>query len=102
MKISRLLSVVFSMRPCLQKDMEAKIVRERIAIDPNIQFGKPCVAGTRILVQDVLELVRDGIPFDRIIQDYYPDLHMEDISASIQYAIDVVTAEEIHIAALGT
>jgi uncharacterized protein (DUF433 family) len=77
-------------------------MKDRIAIDPNIHFGKPCVAGTRIPVQDVLELVRDGIPFDRIIQDYYPDLHMEDIRASIQYAIDVVTAEEIHIAAVGT
>ncbi|MGA2400615.1 MAG: DUF433 domain-containing protein [Syntrophobacteraceae bacterium] len=75
---------------------------ERIAIDPDIHFGKPCVAGTRIPVQNVLELVRDGIQFDRIIQDYYPDLGMEDIRASIQYAIDVVTAEEIHIAAVGT
>jgi uncharacterized protein (DUF433 family) len=82
--------------------MEAKIMKERIAIDPNIHFGKPCIAGTRIPVQSVLELVRDGIPFDRIIQDYYPDLRMEDIRASIQYAIDVVTAEEIHIAAVGT
>ena len=77
-------------------------MQERIAINPNIHFGKPCVAGTRIPVQNVLELVRDGIPFDRIIQDYYPDLSMEDIRASIQYAIDVVTAEEIHIAAAET
>lgn len=75
---------------------------ERIAIDPNIHFGKPCIAGTRIPVQSVLELVRDGIPFEGIIEDYYPDLGMEDIRASIQYAIDVVTAEEIHIAAAGT
>ena len=77
-------------------------MEERIAIDPNIHFGKPCIEGTRIPVQSVLELVRDGIPFDGIIQDYYPDLRMEDIRASIQYAIDVVTAEEIHSAAVGT
>lgn len=31
--------------------------RDRIVIDPKIRFGKPCVAGTRILVEDVLELV---------------------------------------------
>lgn len=77
-------------------------MKDRIAIHPNIHFGKPCVAGTRIPVQNVFELVRDGIPFDRIFQHYYPDLRMEDIRASIQYAIDVVTAEEIHIAAVGT
>ncbi len=61
-------------------------MKERIEINPNIHFGKPCVAGTRIPVQSVLELVREGIPFEKIIQDYYPDLQVEDIRACIQYA----------------
>jgi uncharacterized protein (DUF433 family) len=52
---------------------------ERIAVNPNIHFGKPCVAGTRIPVQNVLELIGEGISFDKIIQDYYPDLQFEDI-----------------------
>lgn len=60
---------------------------ERIAVNPNIHFGKPCVAGTRIPVQSVLELVREGLSFPEIIQDYYPDLEAEDIQACIQYAI---------------
>jgi uncharacterized protein (DUF433 family) len=68
-------------------------MRERIEVNPNIQFGKPCVAGTRIPVQNVLELVREGIPFEEIIQDYYPDLQIEDIRACIQYAMEVVAAE---------
>ncbi len=59
-------------------------MRDRIGIDPNIHFGKPCVAGTRITAQGVLELVRAGIPFDKIIQDYHSDLHPEDIRACIQ------------------
>jgi len=75
-------------------------MRERIEINPNIHFGKPCVAGTRIPVQNVLELVKEGIPFNKIIQDYYPDLQIEDIRACIQYAIEIMTAEEIHIAAV--
>ncbi len=29
-------------------------MRERIEMDPNVHFGKPCVAGTRIPVQSVL------------------------------------------------
>jgi len=75
-------------------------MKERIEVNPNIHFGKPCVAGTRIPVQNVLELVREGIPFEKIIQDYYPDLQTEDIRACIQYAIEVMTAENIHIMAV--
>ena len=70
---------------------------ERIAVNPDIHFGKPCVAGTRIPVADVLELVRDNIPFEQIIKDYYSDLQIDDIGACVQYALDVVNAEEIHI-----
>jgi uncharacterized protein (DUF433 family) len=73
-------------------------MKERIAVNPQIHFGKPCVAGTRIPVQSVLELVRDGLRFADIIRDYYPDLQTEDIYACVQYAIDVVAAEDIHIA----
>ena len=63
-------------------------MRERIAVNPNIHFGKPCVAGTRIPVQDVLELISEGLSFEEIIRDYYPDLDVEDIRACVQYAID--------------
>jgi len=73
-------------------------MRERIAVNPNIHFGKPCVAGTRIPVQSVLELVGEGLSFEEIIQDYYPDLELEDIRACIQYAIDVIAVEDIHVA----
>ena len=75
-------------------------MRGKIAVNPNIHFGKPCVAGTRIPVQSVLELVREGLSFEEIIQDYYPELQIEDIRACIQYALDIVTVEDIHIAAV--
>ena len=71
----------------------------RIQVSPEVHFGKPCVAGTRIPVQVVLELVREAIPFESIIRDYYPDLKMEDIRACLQYAIDVVQTEDIHVGA---
>jgi uncharacterized protein (DUF433 family) len=70
----------------------------RIAVNPAIHFGKPCVVGTRIPVHDVLELVREGIPFDTIVTDYYNELSAEDIRACVQYAIDVVALEDIHLA----
>lgn len=59
-------------------------MKERITVNPNIHFGKPCVTGTRIPVQNVLELVRDGVSFADIIQDYYPDIEIDDIRACIQ------------------
>ena len=75
-------------------------MKDRIVVDPNLHFGKPCVAGTRITVQSVLELVREGISFSEIIEAYYPDLDIEDIQACVQYAIDVVAVEDIHITAV--
>jgi len=73
--------------------------KARIILDPNVHFGKPCIAGTRIKVQDVLELVQEGIPFTEIVSKYYPDLTIEDIKACVQYALDIVSSEEIHISA---
>jgi len=45
-----------------------------------------------------LELVREGIAFPDILRDYYPDLTVEDIRACVQYAIEVVALEDIHLA----
>lgn len=72
-------------------------MKNRITINPNVHFGKPCIAGTRIPVLNVLELVKDGISFEKIVEDYYPGLKFDDIQASIQYAIDVLSVEDIHI-----
>jgi len=71
---------------------------DRIAVNPNIHFGKPCVAGTRIPVQNVLELIEAGVSFDEIIRDYYPDLEIEDIRACLRYAIALISAEDIDLA----
>jgi uncharacterized protein (DUF433 family) len=62
----------------------------RISVNPQIHFGKPCIAGTRITVQSILELLNEGLSFGAIIQDYYPDLQIEDIRACLQYAIPTV------------
>ena len=39
-------------------------MNNRISVNPQIHFGKPCVAGTRIPVQNVLELVRKEFTID--------------------------------------
>ena len=71
---------------------------DKITIDSKIHFGKPCIAGTRITVQSILELLNEGLSFKEIIQHYYPELHDEDIRAAIQYAIALVASEDIHLA----
>ncbi len=73
-------------------------MQNRIEVNPSIHFGKPCVAGTRIPVLDVLQLVSEGISFADIVKDYYPDLTHQDIQACLRYAIEVVGVEDIHLA----
>ena len=58
-------------------------MQARIAINPHIHFGKPCVARTRITVQSVLELLDEGLSFAEIIENYYPDLKTDDIHACL-------------------
>ena len=71
---------------------------ERIVIDSAIHFGQPCISGTRIPVYCVLELVQNGITFEEIITKYYPDITIEDVKACIEYATEIVRAEEVHVA----
>ena len=78
----------------------SKKYKIRIIIDEKIHFGKPCVAGTRIPVENVLGLVQENITFEKIIEEYYPDLDIEDIKACVQYATDIVRSEEIHAEAV--
>lgn len=64
--------------------------KNHIAIDSKIHFGKPCIARTRIPVENVLELIQENIAFENIIKDYYPDLQVDDIKACVQYAVNKV------------
>ncbi|WP_322727460.1 DUF433 domain-containing protein [Nostoc sp. ChiQUE01b] len=73
---------------------------DKIVVNSQIHFGKPCIVGTRITVQSILELLNEGLSFEEIIRDYYPDLQIEDIRACLQYAIALVAAEDIHLVSI--
>ena len=60
---------------------------ERIAIDPAVRFGKPCVRGTRISVGDILEYLASGMSEDEILSDF-PQLTRDDIRACLAYAAE--------------
>lgn len=68
---------------------------ERIAINSNIYGGKPCIAGTRIQVSTILELLEDGLSFDEITTEYYPAISVEDVRACLEYAKALVNLEDI-------
>jgi uncharacterized protein (DUF433 family) len=61
--------------------------RERITIDPEIRFGKPCVRGTRITVGDVLSYLASGMSENEILADF-PQLTSQDIRACLAYAAE--------------
>lgn len=71
---------------------------ERISVNSNIYNGKPCIRGTRIAVTMILDLLEDGLAFDAILKDYYPQLTKDDLKACLEYASAVIDGEEIHFA----
>ncbi|MCR4319384.1 MAG: DUF433 domain-containing protein [Candidatus Brocadiaceae bacterium] len=64
---------------------------ERIAIDPKICSGKPCIKGTRIPIHIILDLLAAGEDFDGI-KKAYPNISDKDIRACLNYA--AVLADE--------
>lgn len=58
----------------------------RISVDRNICHGKPHIRGTRITVQQVLDLLADEASQEEIISEDFPDLVPEDIRACIAFA----------------
>jgi uncharacterized protein (DUF433 family) len=61
---------------------------ERISIDPNVCFGKPCIRGTRIWVSLILDFMASGTPETEILE-MYPQLKPDDLRACLAYAAEV-------------
>ncbi len=66
----------------------------RIIINPEICHGKPIIAGTRIMVTNILSLLAGGYSVKRITE-YYPDLTEEAVVAAIRYAIAALDNEDV-------
>lgn len=57
----------------------------RIVSDPAILGGKPCVRGTRLSVEFILELSASGASRQQIIEAY-PALQADDVEEAMLYA----------------
>ena len=60
----------------------------RIVSDPLVCHGKPCFAGTRVLVSIVLDNLADGESADAILASY-PSLAPDDVLAALAYAAEL-------------
>ena len=58
---------------------------DRITIDSEICFGKPCIRGMRMPVKSILAYLSSGMSIDEILQDW-PDLEIQDIYQALGYA----------------
>jgi uncharacterized protein (DUF433 family) len=61
---------------------------QRISIDPNICFGKPCIKGHRIWVSLVLDLLASGWSIEQLLANY-PGIEEADIRACIAYGAEM-------------
>ena len=66
----------------------------RIVSDPAILGGKPCIKGTRISVEMILEWVASGASRDDIVRAY-PQLAADDVEEALRYAAQSLTNETI-------
>ena len=59
-----------------------------ISTRPGIRFGKPCIIGTRIAVQDIPGWLASGMSNAKIVQDF-PELTEEHIRATLAFAANL-------------
>jgi uncharacterized protein (DUF433 family) len=69
---------------------------QRIAIDPNVCFGKPCIRGTRIWVSLLLDFLANGMSIEEILGEY-PQLMEEDVRAAIAYGAEMTRERFVDI-----
>jgi uncharacterized protein (DUF433 family) len=69
---------------------------ERISIDPNVCFGKPCIRGIRIWVSLILDFLANGMSMEELLAEY-PQLEMEDIRAAIAYGAEMARERYVEI-----
>lgn len=67
-----------------------------ITQNPDILGGKPIIAGTRISVESVLELLSSGLEVKDILKEY-PFLTKRQVQSAVNYAAKVVGKQESYI-----
>lgn len=67
---------------------------QHISATPGILGGKPCIKGTRISIELILETLATGASIADIVLEF-PQLSIEAVQEAIRYAIDALRTERI-------
>jgi uncharacterized protein (DUF433 family) len=68
---------------------------KRIHIDPKVMVGKPCIKGTRITVEHIMNELAVGMSAAEIVDQYRPRLTEEDVRAACAYASAMLSGARI-------
>lgn len=69
-------------------------IPKRIEIRNDVMGGKPCIAGTRIPVYLILQMMGAG-ETEAAILAAYPQLTRADLQACLQYAAEIAAEESL-------
>ena len=76
--------------------MDNKKLLERISINPEVCFGRPCIRGTRIWVSLIVDNLAAGASESELLKAY-PSLLPEDIRAALAYAAEMTRERFVDI-----
>lgn len=71
-----------------------KTMEDSIVTRPGVLGGKPCIRGTRISVELILELLASGATAQEILAAY-PQVTSEGLTAALQYAARALKNEVV-------
>lgn len=63
---------------------------QRVSVDPNVCFGRPCVRGTRLRVSLTLDLPASSVSEAEVIT-VHPHLTLEDVRAAVGPGAEAVS-----------
>lgn len=76
--------------------MADKAIFERIVASRDVMHGRPRIAGTRITVVQILDLLAAGkSPEEIVSEDYFPELTLADVRICIAYASQMIRDDRI-------
>jgi uncharacterized protein (DUF433 family) len=67
---------------------------DRIVRNPEICGGQPTIRGTRVLVLDILDWLKEGKTFEEILTNF-PSITRQDIQEILSYAKDIIAGEVV-------
>jgi uncharacterized protein (DUF433 family) len=70
-----------------------KEIFPQIVVDPNVQFGKPIIAGTRVPVGVIIGHIAAGDSLEDVAEEY--GIKIENVQAALKYASKIISDETI-------